>query len=322
MSPNLSLCTTRIPALRPQRCLFQHRRIPQSPRAFSTSSPQAFAATCLRLRKISNLGNKSKSLRKASASASMGPAPRVSESQMQQEGGMVQDIGMLQDTIIRPPLTKLPSVLTSWFWQLMWRNFKSKATGWYTRIEYNRCMNKRGREYYLPIDRYNASQFKYFAATHYTNIYTCFAKGDMSSISRSLLPPIHSSFNSRIARRKNIQLDWKLLSKPKCKIMSHRAAMLGHDAPDCAYRQLVVRIMSTQSVRIKSTDPANKNAAYYGTGLPEKVVEYLVLQRRVINGRQDPDWMVWGFAEETTSWRLRSQDEYWREMLSANAESR
>lgn len=141
----------------------------------------------------------------------------------------------------------------------------------------------------------------------------------MSSVSRYLMDPIQSSFTSRIARRKGIKLDWKLLSTPKVKIMSHRAAVLGDDAPDSAYRQLVMRITSKQSVSIKSTDAAKKEAAFYGSGRPEKVVEYLVLQRRVINGREDKDWKIWGFTKESTPQKMREDESYWRETVNASA---
>jgi protein MBA1 len=214
----------------------------------------------------------------------------------------------------------------------------------YRRLMYNRCLNKSGKEYWLPIDRNNKGYFYHLAAQHYKNIYTSFAKyvqstlfpllvmrlhgheanahtsrGDMSSVSRYLMPPIHSTFTSRIARRKNIQLDWKMLSDPKCKIMSHRASVLGDDAPDSAYRQLVMRITSTQSVSIKSTDAAKKDAAYYGSGKPETVVEYMVMQRRVINGREDKDWKIWGFTKESTQKQLREDEQYWKETVNASA---
>jgi protein MBA1 len=77
------------------------------------------------------------------------------------------------------------------------------------------------------------------------------------------MQPIHANFTSRIAARKNIQLDWKMHGKPKCAIMSHRASMLGEDAPNSGFRQIVMRITSTQSVDVKSTDVVKKDAAFY-----------------------------------------------------------
>lgn len=50
------------------------------------------------------------------------------------------------------------------------------------------------------------------------------------------------------------------------------------------------------------------------SGTPTTVVEYLVLQKRVIRGREG-EWKVWGFAEETTPALLESDEAYWRRTL-------
>jgi protein MBA1 len=51
----------------------------------------------------------------------------------------------------------------------------------------------------------------------------------------------------------------------------------------------------------------------------KKVVEYLVLQKRVLNGVEDSTWKIWGFAEESTPNRLKGDAEYWRRTLDAHA---
>ena len=46
------------------------------------------------------------------------------------------------------------------------------------------------------------------------------------------------------------------------------------------------------------------------------VVDYLVLQKRVVRGKEE-DWRVWGFTEESTPDVRERDQEYWRLMLDA-----
>jgi protein MBA1 len=50
-----------------------------------------------------------------------------------------------------------------------------------------------------------------------------------------------------------------------------------------------------------------------------RVVEYLVMQKRVINRKEDEKWKIWGFVEESTPQKLEDDDEYWRKYNSAQA---
>jgi protein MBA1 len=54
-------------------------------------------------------------------------------------------------------------------------------------------------------------------------------------------------------------------------------------------------------------------------GETKRVVEYLVMQKRVINGKEDKKWKIWGFVEESTLQKLEEDDEYWRKYNSAQA---
>jgi protein MBA1 len=38
-----------------------------------------------------------------------------------------------------------------------------------------------------------------------------------------------------------------------------------------------------------------------------------------MNGKEDPDWKIWGFAEESTPDRIAEDEKYWDEMVKANA---
>lgn len=52
--------------------------------------------------------------------------------------------------------------------------------------------------------------------------------------------------------------------------------------------------------------------------VPKTVVDYLVLQKRVIRGKEE-EWKVWGFAEESTPSVKERDQEYWRKMLDVQA---
>jgi protein MBA1 len=188
----------------------------------------------------------------------------------------------------------------------------------------------------------------------------------MSTVSRFCLPPLLQNFQTRIAARGPISMDWKLIGKPSTKVVSHRASAFGDDQPNTAYRQAVIRIESTQKLSVayakgaegwtpnasKSSSPKGlkwvpvdvrqqlqkekksgkaeedvevkmngkpKKADFVDNGKPKKVVEYLVLQRRVINGTEHNEWKVWGFAQESTPERVAEDAEYWSKTLNAQA---
>jgi hypothetical protein len=133
MSSNLPLRTIRIPVLR-QQCLWQQRCHAQSSRAFSTSTPQAFASSHPRSRGGSSV-KQDKAMTKAAVKSQVGSAPKVTEMKAQQEGAMAEDIGLLQDTIVRAAWAKLPKVWSTHFWSYMWKLLKSKGTGLYSYVE-------------------------------------------------------------------------------------------------------------------------------------------------------------------------------------------
>jgi nucleoside recognition membrane protein YjiH len=59
------------------------------------------------------------------------PAPRVHMEQSQQEEGMTEDIGLLQNTIVRAEFSKLPSIFSKPFYSYMWQLIKSKGVALY-----------------------------------------------------------------------------------------------------------------------------------------------------------------------------------------------
>jgi protein MBA1 len=147
-------------------------------------------------------------------------------------------------------------------------------------------------------------------------------------------------------------------------VVSNRAAPLGDDQPNTAYRQVVVRLVSTQSLfRIADASTSSTSTSttsgsprksnrqlpwmpdsartqsqqsirkvkdegeekvlrsgelFPDNGVPKKVVEYFVMQKRVIGGREE-EWKVWGFTHESTPRRIEEDEEYWRRTLDMQA---
>lgn len=81
-------------------------------------------------------------------------------------------------------------------------------------------------------------------------------------------------------------------------------------------RQIIVRIHSTQTV----TSRGGRDAS--GAVLPEKkntrdgIVEYVVIQQRVIDGKAS-DWKVWGMANETTREQIETDPAFMPGLSSA-----
>jgi protein MBA1 len=171
----------------------------------------------------------------------------------------------------------------------------------------------------------------------------------MSSVSRFCLPPLQENFKTRIAARGRLAMDWKLLTKPTASVVSHRASLFGDDQPDTAYRQAVIRIQSSQALSLKGAATRIPNASKpsimkgvkwqpaeattesktetlmsnqapkdEGRGTRKEVVEYLVLQKRVIRGKEE-DWKVWGFTQESTPEKIEDDAAYWRKTLAAQS---
>lgn len=161
-------------------------------------------------------------------------------------------------------------------------------------------------------------------------------------------------------------MSWHLHKFKSLRVVSHRCAPLGEEQPDSAYRQVVVRIASVQSLE-RSTSSPSKSAKSSSTrtaphlpwvpdaarqraekarqrsrkledegetenqivksgdefpdnGVPKTVVEYLVLQKRVIRGSEE-EWKVWGFTEESTPSVIARDERYWSKMLNTQIET-
>jgi len=123
----------RIPALQRQ-CLFLRYQSQTRPHNLflgqtTISAGRAFSSTPSRPTKQRRLGTDRAQVR-SSAAANIGPAPGVGFEQAQGDVETMQDdIGLLQNTMIRAPLRELSLLLMPiYFWKLI----KSKGTALYS----------------------------------------------------------------------------------------------------------------------------------------------------------------------------------------------
>jgi protein MBA1 len=133
MSTQLPLRRIRIPSLR-QQCLFQrHHNRPQYLALFQPSTAaRTFTSTPSRPAKRRQLGQ-DKAQSKAAAQGQVGPSPRVGlEKAQTSTDAMAEDIGLLQNTIIRPPLSELWRLGVGGLSKYTWDFVKSKGTGMYS----------------------------------------------------------------------------------------------------------------------------------------------------------------------------------------------
>lgn len=283
----------------------------------------------------------------ATAMLADNPAPSVkTESEDGQE--MAEDIGLLQSTIIRAPFSKLPKP-TSWeFYSYFWTLLKARFSALYTRSLFKRCVHKNGIASWLPVDFMKQKALKNQAKRMYKRYYELLAAGDAKSLQKLCLPPLAASLRSQIAARGPVKMSWTLHKFKSARIASHRSSPLGGDRPDTAYRQCIVRLESEQQLSTTPTGSARATARTRApkwtpshaqkktdavsttTGTAEEkmqvsdngkvqtVVEYLVMQTRVMDGKEE-DWKVWGFASESTPEKIEDDEQYWKKMLDIQA---
>lgn len=163
------------------------------------------------------------------------------------------------------------------------------------------------------------------------------------------LPPFAAAARIQIAARGPVKTSWQLLKYKSARIVSHRCSPLGGDHPDTSYRQCVVRLESEQLLSVTPVAsstvahkahaprwapsyaqpkkdavvaaPAAQDAAVKGKGKVETVVEYVVMQTRVLDGKEEPDWKLWGFTSESTPAKIEEDEAYWKKMLDVQAQA-
>jgi protein MBA1 len=177
MSTHIPLRMARIPAqgLRRQ-CLFPRPRSSPAPRHFAASTARPFSATTARLRDPpSGYRLEDTALQDAAARNVVGPAPSVTMGKMMKEiDSMAEDIGLLQNTIIRAPLGQLPPVYNRQFWGYMWTLLKSRAASLWTRSLFRQCLQKTKMSRYLPVDMGKNKKLELHAKKLYESVHKAF----------------------------------------------------------------------------------------------------------------------------------------------------
>lgn len=145
---------------------------------------------------------------------------------------------------------------------------------------------------------------------HY-KMYTAFAAGDVTSLDTLCCDGLHSNLRRRIMQRPRGQtLRWEYEQVKRPRVISYR----GHVVPKSqtggqllGTRQLIVRLVSRQRLTKSKASETKMDAA---EGEWKDMVEYVVIQKRLLNGEEGP-WMIWGMAEETSLETLQE----WQKML-------
>ena len=125
-------------------------------------------------------------------------------------------------------------------------------------------------------------------------------RGDVETLKGICLEGIQASLRSKIDYRPlGERVHWTLhryIGRPR--IVSTRISRLPLDVS--AIYQVVVKIKSMQSLEtIRKGTGAQSNVVLEETkGEPKKVTEYVVLQKRMIRGKEE-SWKIWGMTEET-----------------------
>jgi len=124
-------------------------------------------------------------------------------------------------------------------------------------------------------------------------MYSAFAEGDVKTLRQICADGLYESFAARIGSRQRAEkVKWELVRyRGGGKVMSNRAGRLPIEG--AAVRQVVVRIRSVQTLT-----RWRGGRQVEGTGAEREVTEYVVLQRRLINWKEE-EWKVWGTTEET-----------------------
>jgi protein MBA1 len=94
--------------------------------------------------------------------------------------------------------------------------------------------------------------------------------------------------------------------------------------PDAVREQQEKSRMAVQKQRdengMETVETHNTQGQFAKTGVKKTVVEYIVLQQRVVQGKPE-EWKVWGFTEESTPESVQEDEEYWRRTVDMQASS-
>ncbi|KAF2105132.1 hypothetical protein NA57DRAFT_29780 [Rhizodiscina lignyota] len=227
-------------------------------------------------------------------------------------------MGLIPGTMIWPRGSNCPSLLREprERFALVRGWLRALLTNLYTNMHYKFLLNRRVKP--RPrLDFLRRRRLTRLAEELHHDMYTAFAAGDTATLRSICADGLLANFQSRLAKRKpHERLTWTRGGKST--IVSHRSSILPFKdthGGDTGVRQVVVRMVTRQ--RLSRSTMAGEELEVY-EGEPKDVVEYLVLQRRIWDGAEEP-WLVWGFAEETSYSRYVQMKEEEKAMRRAGA---
>ncbi|KAI9824376.1 MAG: hypothetical protein M1819_000882 [Sarea resinae] len=214
---------------------------------------------------------------------------KIAMKEMERDASQLpNDLGLLPDTFVPPTgqnridFINNPKYLPT----LVWLRVKNLWQNYFSLILARIFIQKNLKLQFLKT--------KPTAVDLHRQMYTAFAEGNTALLRRICADGLFESFSARIAARKRTGLRWTLHKYNRgVRCVSDRYTQLPIEG--AGIRQAVVRIPSRQSL----TKLAADGTTVPGSGRERNLVEYVVIQKRIIKGKDEP-WMVWGTTEETT----------------------
>lgn len=211
------------------------------------------------------------------------------------------DLGLFAGTLIMPSGANLPSFFMSpWIRTRMeggriWKRAKDYLTvlAW---------------KYMLGWRKFKISRRKTAptAVALHRQVYSAFADGNEEELRKIACDGVRDKLTNQIqARLDNSLYSWDIVRyKGRPAVVSHRASELPldqeEDGEKSNVRQAVVKIRSVQKLTREETSSSEFNDA--NVREPEEtqreVTEYIVVQKRVLRGKEEP-WKFWGTTRET-----------------------
>lgn len=245
------------------------------------------------------------------------------------DGSILEHIGLLDGVFVPPTDANLPSWFSNWRDRLRIQK-ESLKNLFYSHI-HSRIMSW---WFIRPRPKLEIGKTPRIASELYKEMYTQFAKGDLSGMEQKLSPGLLGSLRARIAERApNTSLRWMLhrfIGRPRC--VAYRVGIMDPKAPKTEHLgviQAVVRIRALQSLmRVQRKRVPNPQTGQMeiqemvtdavGNEVPRDLkrlgdmlmqtakvkTEYLVIQRYIKRSKAGP-WHVWGETSETTLEKIK-----------------
>ncbi|WPH00862.1 Hypothetical protein R9X50_00369300 [Acrodontium crateriforme] len=291
---------------------FQCLRLVGQQRGFSVSAPCAAAMPKM----------------KRAAAPSMAVQTKQQRERMARDGGLPDEMGLLNNTLVMPSGKKRPGLFSKERRELEKSRLKLRFQEAITALQYklggHGFWSKEAWSWSTPRPQLRILQIPGIAKTLHEEMYRNFAAGDLSPVEKKLCKGLLHSLRARISiRPPGVFLKWKVdryLETPK--LVSYKAIRMPKakgmpDGPGSGLVQAVVRIRSMQSLQHWKRESVKSRGAgasirevrvdIRGRELSEntesedtakEAVEYVVIQKMMRNGVES-DWMVWGMTEET-----------------------